>query len=93
VLDDIADHLTFKDKSLKRLIAEIIDAAEARWDGDFTDRRDHIKHRIDELAARYGNLGMTRKKLNNLVRKELRKRQGRACARECRERRERRNAI
>lgn len=71
VLDDMVDHLIFKEKSIKRLINEILSAAEARgynWSNDC-----HIEARIDELADKFGNLGITRRRLARLVRKERRR--------------------
>ena len=79
VLDDIADHLAFKCKSPKMLTSDIIGVVEARLEISpcNVNANAHIESRIDELAARFGNLGMTRKKLNNLVKREFRKRQRR----------------
>ena len=73
VLDDMVEAMTFKEKSLRRLINEILDSAEARSTVFFSVDR-HIRSRIDELVERHGNLGMTRKKLRNMARKELARR-------------------
>jgi len=73
VLDDMVEAMTFSDKSLKRLINEILDSAEARRTV-FYSMENHIRSRIDELAERHGNLGLTRKRLRNLASKELARR-------------------
>ena len=76
VLDDMVEAMGFSEKSLRRLINEILDSAEARSIVFFT-MEDHIMSRIGELVDRHGNLGMTRKKLCNLAKKELARRQRR----------------
>lgn len=77
VLDAMVEAMTFKDKSVKRLIAEILDAAEARRT-TFWTIESHIRSRIDELANRYGNLGLSRRTLRRLVDKERMRRMRRA---------------
>jgi len=77
VLVVMAEHLTYKEKKLKQLMDEILDSAEARHSPVYTIGV-HIAARIDELADRFGNLGMTRKKLVALVKKERVRRQKRA---------------
>ena len=76
MLDDIVDQLNHDDKSLKTLVNEILETAEARrsWNGTM---KEHIDSRIDELAARYGNLGISRKNLRVEAIKELRRRERR----------------
>lgn len=73
ILDDMVEAMTFKEKSLKRMINEILDSAQARSILFYSTER-HIKSRIDELVGRHGNLGVTRKKLCNLAKKELARR-------------------
>ena len=77
VLDDMVEAMEFGEKSLKRLIIEILDSAEARHTVRLSIE-DHIKGRIDELVARHGNLGVTRKKLRNMAKRELNRRWRRA---------------
>lgn len=77
VLDDMVEQLTFNEKSLKKLINEIIDSAESRSKVNFGMEK-HVEARVDELAERHGNLGMSRRKLRNLIRKEIRRRQRRS---------------
>ncbi|MGD9729942.1 MAG: hypothetical protein AB7V39_26690 [Nitrospiraceae bacterium] len=75
VLDAMNESLFFKEQlNLKRLIEEILDSAEARVSAGGRYTTDHIKSRIDELADRHGNLGVTRKKLLSLANKALRQR-------------------
>lgn len=73
VLDDMVEAMTFKDKSLKRLINEILDSAEARLTY-YHSIEQHIRSRIDELAERHGNLGISRRQLRRLVAKERQRR-------------------
>jgi hypothetical protein len=77
VLDAIVEAVEFKEKSLKRLLTEILDSAEARSTMFYTMDA-HIKSRIAELVERHGNLGMTRRKLVGLAKKELARRNRRA---------------
>jgi len=77
VLDDMVEAVTFKEKPLRALIEEILDAAEAR-SMVFYSLNDHLKSRIDELAERHGNLGVTRRRLYDMARKALRRRSNRA---------------
>ena len=73
VLDEIAEAVEFKNKSIKRLISEILASAEARhtWSSSIEH---HIRCRIDELADRFGNLGLSRRSLRRLVAREDRRR-------------------
>jgi len=66
VLDEVHDAIFFKQRSLKQMIEEILDSADARSVGGYI-RDDHIKSRIDELAERHGNLGLTRKKIYQMT--------------------------
>lgn len=82
VLDEMRDALFYKSEiNHDRLVAEILDSVEARRLAGNYWSSDHIKQRIDELAERHGNLGITRKKLVNLVKKEERRRWRRATRR------------
>ena len=80
ILDQISEAVEFSNKGLKKLIGEIIDATESR-SGLYDTHERHIESRIGELVARYGNLGMTRRKLHNLVKKELARRRRRRASR------------
>ncbi len=91
VLDQIVEAVEFERKTPKQLIGEILDAAEAR--GGYLSGRPiefHIKSRIEELVARHGNLGMTRVRLFNMIRKEMHRRWNREYRRLWEERRKER---
>lgn len=85
VLDDMRDALFYKDElKLDRLVDEVLDAAIARSAAYYgLGQTAHIKGRIDELVRRHGNLGITQKKLYNLVIKEQRRRWRREARNNC----------
>lgn len=87
VLDQIAEAVEFSNKGIKALISEILEAAEARA-GNIGTPYTHIESRIAELVDRYGNLGMTRKRLYSLVKKEMLRRWRREARRDARQQRE-----
>lgn len=72
--EDILDRLAFLGMSQKELINSVIKRSEETY---WTTREERVRREVDRLARKYGNLGMTRRKLIQLVCKEAKRRANR----------------
>jgi hypothetical protein len=77
-LGHILDTIAFKSMRPQQIAKQVADRVESQSSWSWPrSQEDRVKQRVDHLAKRYGNLGVSRRKMTQMVMKLLRRRAAR----------------